>query len=125
LNLMITRREAALRLDIPLEMAQRHGIPPKLTDAELEELDRNPPAWLAQSRANRTGRKPIWVELRCDVCGFIEVARPKKWWPSFTYLSCDHHAFDELPAPAAGRARREYDGIGNRFIGIVDDKPGA
>ncbi len=67
---MITRREAALRLDIPLEMAQRHGIPSRLSEAELTELDEHPPAWLVQSRANRTGKKPVWVQLVCTVCGF-------------------------------------------------------
>jgi len=35
---MITRREAALRLDIPLEMAQRHGIPSRLSEAEFAEI---------------------------------------------------------------------------------------
>ena len=46
----------------------------------MARLDANPPAWLAQSRANRTGKKPVWVELTCDVCGSSEMARPKKWW---------------------------------------------
>ncbi|MGO4691731.1 hypothetical protein [Glaciibacter sp. 2TAF33] len=119
---MITRREAALRLDIPLEMARRHGIPSRLSPAEFAELEQNPPAWLQQSRANRTG-KPVWVELTCDVCGFSEAARPKKWWPAFTYLTCSHHAYDEVPEPADGLARREVDGIGSRFIGIVDEAP--
>jgi hypothetical protein len=117
---MITRREAALRLDIPLEMAQRHDLPSRMTDAQLAAIEANPPAWLVQSRANRTGKKPVWVELTCSVCGFTDAARPKKWWPTFTYLSCDHHGYDELPAAAAGLSRREVDGIGNRFIGIVD-----
>jgi hypothetical protein len=117
---MITRREAALRLDIPLEMAQRHDLPSRMTDAQLAEIEANPPAWLVQSRANRTGKKPVWVELVCSVCGFTEAARPKKWWPTFTYLSCDHHGYDELPAAAAGLSRREVDGVGSRFIGIVD-----
>jgi hypothetical protein len=118
---MITRREAAVRLDIPLEMASRHGIPPRLSDAEFDRLVSEPPDWLLQSRANRTGAKPVWVRLTCDVCGFSEDARPKKWWPAFTYLSCDHHGYDELPDPAPGRARREIDGIGGRFVGVVDD----
>ena len=120
---MITRREAALRLDIPLEMAHRHGIPSRMSEAELAEIEQNPPTWLAQSRANRTGKKPVWVELRCDICGFTEAARPKKWWPAFTYISCDDHGYDELPAPAAGLNRREYDGVGSRFVGIVDAAP--
>ena len=118
---MITRREAALRLDIPLEMAQRHGIPTRLSEAELAELDTNPPAWLVQSRANRTGKKPVWVQLTCDICGFTEAVRPKKWWPEFTYLSCDYHLAEELPLPAVTAHRRELDGIGSRFVGIVDE----
>ncbi len=118
---MLSRFEVAVRLDIPVEMAQRHGIPTKLSEAEFAELDANPPAWLAQSRANRTG-KPVWVQLTCDVCGYTEVARPKKWWPAFSYLSCDFHELDDLPEPAAGRHREEIDGIGSRFVGIVDSK---
>lgn len=101
-------------------MAQRHDLPSRMTEAELAEIESNPPAWLVQSRANRTGKKPVWIELTCSVCGFTEAARPKKWWPTFTYLSCDHHGYDELPAVAPGLSRREVDGIGNRFIGIVD-----
>ena len=116
---MISRREAALRLDIPLEMARRHDIPTKHTESEFAELESHPPAWLVQSRANRTG-KPVWVQLKCDVCGFEEAARPKKWWPAFTYLTCDFHDLDELPEPAAGAHREEVDGIGSRFVGIVD-----
>ncbi|TFB54945.1 hypothetical protein E3N86_14395 [Cryobacterium sp. Hz7] len=120
---MITRRIAALRLDIPIEMAQRHELPSRMSEAELAEIERNPPAWLVQSRANRTGKKPVWVELRCDVCGFSEAARPKKWWPAFTYLTCDYHGSEELPDAAAGLSRTEVDGIGNAFIGIVDEAP--
>ncbi len=118
---MITRRAAALHLDIPLEMAVRHGIPTRLTEAELADFDENPPAWLLQSRANRTGGKKVWVTLTCDICGFSESARPKKWWPEFAYLSCEHHGSDELPTPVRGMSRREIDGIGTRFIGIVDE----
>lgn len=118
---MITRREAALRLDIPLEMAQRHDIPTRLSEAQFAELDTNPPAWLIQSRANRTGKKPVWVQLKCDICGFEEAVRPKKWWPAFTYLSCDWHLAGELPLPADGMHRREVDGIGSRFVGVVDE----
>lgn len=117
---MITRREAALRLDIPLEMAKRHGIPARLSEDEVAELDAKPPAWLAQSRANRTGTKPVWVQLTCTICGFEEIVRPKKWWPAFTYLSCDFHLAGELPPPAPTVDRREIDGIGSRFVGIVD-----
>jgi len=119
---MLTRREAALRLDIPLEMATRHGIPKRLTEADLDAIEQDPPAWLIQSRANRTGAKKVWVNLRCDVCGFAEDARPKKWWPEWTYLSCDYHSPEQLPEPVLGFARREVDGIGSRFIGIVDER---
>lgn len=108
-----------MRLDIPVEMAQRGGIPARITEAELTAIDENPPAWLAQSRANRTG-KPVWIQLTCVVCGFSEAARPKKWWPQFTYVSCSDHAHDEVPAPAAGLIRSEFDGVGSRFVGIVD-----
>lgn len=117
---MLTRRDAALRLDIPLEMASRHGIPSRISEAELAELDANPPQWLSQSRANRTGKKPVWVTLRCAVCGHEEQARPKKWWPEFTYLSCDDHYSYNLPEPEDGLTRTEVDGIGTRFIGVVD-----
>jgi len=120
---MVTRREAALRLDVTLEMAKRHGLPTRMTEAELANLDENPPAWLAQSRANRTGKRPVWVQLRCDICGFSETARPKKWWPDYTYLSCAHHPADQLPAPADGLARSEQDGIGSQFVAIVDAPP--
>lgn len=117
---MITRRDAALRLDIPLEMAQRHDIPSRQSEAEFERFLADPPAWLVQSRANRTGKRPVWVQLTCEICGFTEAARPKKWWPTFTYLSCEEHGADELPALAPGHTRGEFDGIGSRFIGIVD-----
>jgi len=121
---VISRRDAALRLDIPVEMLQRHGLPPKLSDAQVNELESNPPAWLEQSRANRSPKaRPVWVELKCTVCGFTESVRPKKWWPEFTYLSCEHHRIGDVPDPAPGLARSEVDGIGSRFVGIVDAKP--
>ena len=41
LKVMITRRDAAQRLDIPLEMAARHGLPTRLTEAQLRELEDN------------------------------------------------------------------------------------
>ena len=118
----VTRREAALRLDIPLEMASRHGIPARMTESQFVALEADPPPWLQQSRANRTG-KPVWVQLTCVICGFTEPARPKKWWPEFTYLTCDFHRADEIPQPAAGLYRREVEGIGTRFIGVIDEKP--
>jgi len=120
---MISRREAALRLDIPLEMANRHGLPTRMSEEEIDAIRADPPAWLAQSWANRTGKKPVWVQLTCDICGFTEAARPKKWWPAFTYLSCEEHAASELPALPTGYVRGEIDGIGSRFIGIVDSIP--
>jgi hypothetical protein len=116
----LSRRDVALRLDIPLEMAQRHGIPSRMSTAELAALEAAPPGWLVQSRANRTGKRPVWVQLACDVCGFTEAVRPKKWWPAFTYVSCDSHSPADLPEPAGALARTEVDGIGSRFVGIVD-----
>lgn len=117
---MLTRYEIAVRLDIPLEMASKHGIPPRMSEREFDELDTNPPPWLAQSRANRTGKRPVWLTLTCDVCGYAEAVRPKKWWPSFSYVSCAEHSPLDLPEPAAALARTEIDGIGSRFVGIVD-----
>ena len=117
---MITRRDAAQRLDIPLEMATRHGIPPTLTEAQLAEIEDNPPPWLVQSRANRTGKKPVWVDLVCDVCGRSEKVRPKKWWPTFTHVSCDDHWPSDLPPALPGTRRDEVPGIGNGFVGWVD-----
>jgi hypothetical protein len=120
--LSVTRREAALRLDIPIEMASRHGIPSRMTEGEFADFEADPPPWLLQSRANRTG-KSVWVQLTCDICGFTESARPKKWWPEFTYLTCDFHRADEVPQPSPGLYRREVEGIGTRFIGVIDEKP--
>lgn len=117
---MITRREAALRLDISVQMAARHGIGARITESELAEIEARPPAWLVQSRANRTGRRPVWVTLTCAVCGHSETMRPKKWWPDFTYVVCSHHTDDEEPAPLAGTLRCGYDGVGDGFRGLVD-----
>lgn len=119
---MLSRREAAVRLDIPLEMATRHGIPSRLSEAELDAIEQDPPAWLVQSRANRTGTKKVWTRLECVVCGFEEEARPKKWWPEWDYLMCDYHAPYQAPEPTAGLTRREVEGIGSRFIALVDEK---
>ncbi|WP_454084286.1 hypothetical protein [Georgenia sp. Marseille-Q6866] len=116
---MITRRDAAQRLDIPVEMATRHGLPPKLTAGQLREIEDNPPPWLVQSRANRTG-KAVWVDLVCTVCGYTEKSRPKKWWPRFTHISCDDHRPGDLPPPLPGHGREEIVGIGSRFVGVVD-----
>ena len=120
---MILRREAALRLNIPIEMAQRHGLGTWVSEADLAAIESDPPAWLAQSRANRTGKKPVWVRLECDVCGIGESVRPKKWWPKFTFISCEHHSIHDLAEPVQGHVRREFDGIGSRFIGILDEVP--
>lgn len=117
---MTSRREAAQRLDIPLEMAERHGLPARMTPAELDALEADPPAWLVQSRANRTSKRPVWVTLKCDICGFSEAARPKKWWPDFTYVSCSYHDIWDLPDPAPGLVRAELDGVGASFVGVVD-----
>ena len=92
-----------------------------MSEQQFDELDTNPPAWLAQSRANRTGKRPVWLQLTCDVCGYSEAVRPKKWWPPFTYISCTEHSPLDLPELAEGAlARAEIDGIGTRFVGIVD-----
>ncbi|MGL4339985.1 MAG: hypothetical protein ACRCSP_06150 [Rhodoglobus sp.] len=120
---MITRREAALRLDISLEMARRHDLPSRMTEQQCEALRADPPPWLAQSWSNRTGAKPVWVQLSCDICGFTEAARPKKWWPTCTWMSCRHHHPDELPPLGSGLVRYEVEGMGSRFVGIVDEKP--
>lgn len=120
---MPTRYEAAIRLDIPIDMAKRHGLPSQLSDAELDELDTNPPAWLVQSRANRTGKRAVWATLTCVLCGFEERSRPKKWWPEFTMLACDEHDASELPEPAEGTERSYCYGVGSRFFGAVDTVP--
>jgi len=117
---MITRRLAAQILDIPLEMAVRHGLPQRMEQTDLDELNTNPPQWLLQSRANRTGKRPVWVSLECTVCGYRETARPKKWWPEFTHVVCSDHTARELPPVPAGSVRSEYEGVGTRFTGIVD-----
>lgn len=116
----ISRRDAAQRLDIPLEMAARHGIPKTLSEAEMDDLVANPPAWLLQSRANRTGKRAVWVDLECAICNYAEKARPKKWWPTHTFLYCEHHAASEIPAADANVVRVEMEGIGTRFVAVVD-----
>jgi hypothetical protein len=118
---MISRRDAAQRLDIPVEMLVRHDFPSKMSSSDFDDLEQNPPPWLVQSRANRSAKaRPVWVTLKCDICGFTDSARPKKWWPEFTYLSCNDHDIWDLPAPADGKHREEIDDIGGRFIGVVD-----
>lgn len=118
---MISKRDLAQRLDVPLEMIARHGLDDGMNEAEFAALEQDPPAWLVQSRANRKkGARPVWATLTCDVCGYTEAARPKKWWPEFTYLSCRTHAPQELPALASDQLRTEIEGVGSRFVGIVD-----
>lgn len=121
-NPSLNRRQIAQTLNIPPEMAARNGIPSRMKASEVAILDATPPAWLAQSRANSTGKRPVWVELRCYVCDFHETARPKKWWPEFSFVLCDFHHNDELPSPTAGWRRSEFDGVGSRFRGIVDSQ---
>ena len=118
--MQLTRYEVAVRLDIPLEMAAKHGIPSRMSLSEVEALETMPPPWLAQSRANRTGKRPVWMQLTCDICGYTEAVRPKKWWPEFTYVSCAEHSPADLPQPLGALARTEIDGIGSRFVGVVD-----
>ncbi|MGM7670790.1 hypothetical protein [Microbacterium sp. A93] len=120
---MISKRDLAHRLDIPLEMVVRHGLDDGISEAEFAALEQDPPAWLVQSRANRKkGARPIWATLTCAVCGYTETARPKKWWPKeFTYVSCSHHSPSDLPKPAPGHHRAEFEGVGTKFVGIVDD----
>ncbi|MGO3147166.1 MAG: hypothetical protein ACTIJ6_05750 [Leucobacter sp.] len=118
---MPSRFDAALQLDITIEMARKHGIPSQISLAELTELDTNPPAWLAQSRANRTGKKAVWATLECAFCGYTERERPKKWWPQFTFLFCEDHTIAELQKPADAALAREFVyGVGSRFTGVVD-----
>lgn len=118
----LNRRQVAQALNIPPEMAARNGIPSRMSAEEVAAIDASPPAWLAQSRANATGKRPVWVDLRCYLCDFLEVSRPKKWWPEFTFVICDFHDSSELPAVPQGWRRSEYDGVGSRFVGIVDSQ---
>lgn len=119
---MMTRRDAAIALDIPLEMAKRHGIPSRLSEKEFAALNANPPAWLVQSRANRKpGSRPVWAQLTCAVCGFAEYERPKKWWPEFDFVHCAEHSPAQLPKLESGRVRVEYQNVSTRMFGIVDE----
>lgn len=102
-------------------MAARHHIPSRMSDAEFAAIEADPPPWLLQSRANRTGKKAVWVDLTCDVCGYSETLRPKKWWPAFDYLMCDYHLPEQLPPVAQGVHRREVEGVGSRFVAVMDE----
>lgn len=121
----LNRRQIAQALNIPPEMAARNGIPSRLSQAEVSKIDKNPPAWLAQSRANTTGKRPVWVELRCYICDFHETARPKKWWPTFDFVICENHDDSQLPRPKSGSRRSSFEGVGSRFKGIVDTIDGV
>ena len=102
-------------------MAKRHEFGAFVSESEIEALEDNPPPWLQQSRANRSATsRPVWVDLRCDICGFTMSARPKKWWPDFTYLSCADHDIWELPEPQGSLHRQEFDEIGGYFVGVLD-----
>jgi len=92
-----------------------------MSEAEFRELNTNPPAWLVQSRANRTGKRPVWVHLVCEVCGFSEYERPKKWWPTFDFVHCHSHSPAQLPKLASGKTRVEYQDISAHMFGIVDE----
>lgn len=116
---VLTLREAAQRLDVPPEMLRRHGFSGRLTEEDVLGVEAAPPAWLVQSRANRTGGA-VWVTLECVVCGHAERERPKKWWPRWTHLTCFRHAPGEAPAPAAGTVRTEVEGVGSQFVALVD-----
>lgn len=118
---MMTRRDAAIALDIPLEMAKKHGIPGKISEADFRELNNNPPAWLRQSRANRTGKRPVWMHFTCEVCGAEDYERPKKWWPKFDFVHCNTHSPAQLPKLEAGKTRVEYQDISAKMFGIVDE----
>lgn len=118
-NRMLSRLAVAQQLGISLEMASRHGLPRQMNEAEVAAIEQNPPAWLLQSRANRVaGGRPVWVTLTCVVCGFEETMRPKKWWPEFDFVVCDHHPVNELPVFETGTRPFETPGIGSRFIGV-------
>ena len=118
----LTRREVAIRLDIPVEMATKHGIPARMSPTEFAALESDPPAWLLQSRANRTG-KPVWVTLTCAVCGTFDTVRPKKWWPEYTSVVCDAHAPYDLEPIASGMRRDTVEGIGDGFTAVIDWTP--
>lgn len=119
---MIDKRTLAQRLDVPVEMVVRHGLGDGVSAEQLAAIELEPPAWLIQSRQNRKkGARPVWATLTCAVCGHTETARPKKWWPEFTYVLCRDHSVSELPKPEPGRIRGEFGGVGSRFIGIADD----
>jgi hypothetical protein len=118
---MMNRRDAAIALDIPLEMAKRHGLPARMSEQDLAALRADPPAWLRQSLANREGKRPVWVQLSCTVCGRTEAARPKKWWPEFDFVACEDHIARDLPPVAQDRVRCEYGGLAQSLTGYVDE----
>ena len=120
---MMSRRDAAIALDIPVEMAKKHNIPSKISEQDLRALQADPPAWLIQSRANRKpGARPVWVQLTCEVCGAVDFERPKKWWPEFSFAYCERHSPAQLSKPAAGITRVEYPQVSARMIGVVEEQ---
>ena len=78
----LNRRQVAQALGIPPEMATRNGIPSRMSAAEVAALDANPPAWLAQSRANFTGKRPLppvgaAASTTASAAGSVESSIPK------------------------------------------------
>ena len=85
-------------------MAHRHGIPARLSEAELGELLDNPrPGWSSPGQTGQASGR--LVQLTCAVCGFSGAARPKKWWPDFTYVCCAHHQARDIPRRRRARAQ--------------------
>ena len=62
----------------------------------------------------------MWVHLECAVCGYEEAARPKKWWPEFTYVRRGHHAPDEIPPRVPGLSAANSTAWAAAFVGIAD-----
>lgn len=92
-----------------------------MSDADLAEIESDPPDWLVQSRADRrSAARPVWQRFECVVCGHAETVRPKKWWPAFTVVACDDHHPDDLPRASPGTDREDVAGIGSRLVGILD-----
>ena len=116
----------AIRLDIPPEMAARNGLPSRRSARSERGADRCRPARPGSPSPGRTERvgKPVWIELSCVVCGYSEMARPKKWWPDFSFVSCDHHREDDQPrVPPGPSARAATTASAARFVGVLDEPP--
>ena len=91
-------------------MAKRHGIPPRLSEAELRRCRPTPRPGSSSPGPTARASAPVWVHLTCAVCGFSEAARPKKWWPEFDFVHCEHHTTPTC-RPWRGRVRCEYEQI--------------